>query len=392
MCKTVTTYLKDGHSLETSTNNNCPDVFISHSSKDKLFVKAFIDDFLKKGLSLNDNKITCTSFEATGITPGENIPSYIKQNIKGAKICICMVSGNYKSSEVCMNEVGAAWALDKPPIQVVLPNTDFSELGWLLNTDKAAKIDDEDSLDNLMEAICTKIGIPIVSPKHWNPCKRDLLKSIKQILATHEERCSDKPFLQFTNGSNEITINPTYLITPMGNPSSRKTTSVVDPYHYSLPPQIYNYALCPIKIELVNNGDALESVNIRIESDNGHFEAGNSECPKFFPNIMHKYKVGDNYCEFELGLCNARVNKKLDSFYIKSIEIEGEGNKCDIAKNMEAKCIRLCYVISTKNTPFYGELLINVEPKFVSNYTFDKKFIGEIKIEDYKTTRYIKEI
>ena len=377
-------------SFETSTtnNDNCPEVFISHSSKDKMFVKAFIDDFLKKGLSLNDNEIACTSFEATGVTPGENIPSYIKQNIKGAKICICMVSKNYKSSEVCMNEVGAAWALDKPPIQIVLPNTDFSELGWLLNTDKAAKIDDEDSLDNLMETICAKVGIPIVSPKHWNPCKRDLLESLKQILVTHEDKNSDKPFLQFTNGSNEITIHPIYLITTFGKPSSRKSTGGSDSYHFSLPPQVFNYALCPIEIELVNKGNALESVIVRIESDNGHFEAGNTECPKFFPNILQKYNIEDKYCEFDLGLCNAQINKKLDCFYIKSIEIAGEGYECDCKKNLEAKCINLKYTISTKNKPYYGELLIKVEPKFIRDNSLDKKLMGRIMIEDYKTTRH----
>lgn len=161
-------------------NNDCPQIFISHSSLDKKNVKIFVDNFLKKGLALRDNDIACTSFEATGISPGDNIPLYIKQKIKGAKVFLSLVSKNYKQSEVCMNEVGASWALENPPIQIVLPDTDFSNLGWLFNTDKAAKIDDEDSLDSLMEVICRKLGIPVISPKNWNPCKRDLIESLKK--------------------------------------------------------------------------------------------------------------------------------------------------------------------------------------------------------------------
>ena len=387
MVKTITKDMKDRHSIEPLTNNNCPCVFISHSSKDKLFVKAFIDDFLKKGLSFNDNEIACTSFEATGVTPGDNIPSYIKHNIKGAKICICMVSKNYKSSEVCMNEVGAAWALDKPPIQVVLPNTDFSELGWLLKTDKAAKIDDEDSLDNLMDAICKKIGIPVVSPKHWNPCKRDLLKSIKQLLAIQEVNNNDKPFLQFTNGSSELTIHPIYLIKSFEKLSSSENNSRNDFYHFSLPPQVYNHSLCPIEIELVNNGEALESVIVRIESDNGHFEAGNTECPKFFPSILQKYTVEDKNCEFDLGLCNAHINKKLDIVYIKSSEITRERDGCGSLSDLEAKCIKLRYTISTKNEPYYGELFINIEPKLIRDPSLGKKVTERMVVVDYKTTR-----
>ena len=173
--------------IVANNDTKVPLIFISHSSKDKETVRVFIDFVLKNGLNLTDTDIACTSFEATGVSPGDNIPSYIKRNISGAKICLSMVSINYKNSEVCMNEVGAAWALGKPPIQIVLPNTNFSELGWLLNTDKAAKIDDEDSLDSLMEVICYKIGIPIRNPKNWNPCKRNLINTLKMISDRNED-------------------------------------------------------------------------------------------------------------------------------------------------------------------------------------------------------------
>lgn len=167
--------------ISAESLDDCPLVFISHSSKDREIVKLFIDDILKKGLGLTDENIACTSFEATGVNPGDSIPVYIKQNIKGAKICLAMVSQNYKSSEVCMNEVGAAWALDKAPVQIVLPDADFCELGWLLNTAKASKIDDVDCLDSLEEKLCTSIGIPVPIAKHWNPCTRDFLKSLNTL-------------------------------------------------------------------------------------------------------------------------------------------------------------------------------------------------------------------
>lgn len=374
----------ENKSNEIDKNNydNCPQIFISHSSKDKLFVKTFVDDFLKKGLSLSDHDIACTSFEATGVTPGENIPLYIKHNIKGAKICICMVSKNYKSSEVCMNEVGAAWALDKPPIQIVLPNTDFSELGWLLNTDKAAKIDDEDSLDNLMETICERIGIPVVSPKHWNPCKRDLLNSMKQLLEIQEDN-SDIPFLQFTNGLIENTINPIYLMKTYGKPSIQKNNYERDPFYYVLP-QITNHALCPIEIELVNNGKALEGVFVKIEANNVHFEAGNLESPKIIQTVLQKYSIEDTLCEFELGVCNAKINKRLDRFYIKSTEITGIGYECDCLHNLETRKIVLNYTISTKEKPYYGQLFLNITPKVVREYSLDESLRGKFLIEEYK--------
>ena len=167
-------------------SDDSPSVFISHSSKDKDIVKLFIDNILKKGLGLRDEQIACTSFEATGVEPGDSIPNYIKRNIKDSKICLAMVSKNYKASEVCMNEVGAAWALNNPPIQIVLPGTEFHELGWLLNTNKASKINDIDCLDALGEKLCSSIGILTPTPKHWNPSSRDFLEALQILLKDQE--------------------------------------------------------------------------------------------------------------------------------------------------------------------------------------------------------------
>lgn len=167
-------------------SDDSPSVFISHSSKDKDIVKLFIDNILKKGLGLRDEQIACTSFEATGVEPGDSIPNYIKRNIKDSKICLAMVSKNYKASEVCMNEVGAAWALNNPPIQIVLPGTEFHEFGWLLNTNKASKINDIDCLDALGEKMCSSIGILTPTPKHRNPSSRDFLEALQILLKDQE--------------------------------------------------------------------------------------------------------------------------------------------------------------------------------------------------------------
>lgn len=173
--------------MENQMTSNGPLIFISHSSKDIEIIKPFIDHILKNGIGFRNEEIACTSFVATGISPGDSIPNYIKRNILGSKICLAMISKNYKSSEVCMNEVGAAWAVGNVPVQIVLPDTYFDELGWLINTSKAAKINDGDSLDSLMEVICNRCGKSIVTPKHWNPCKKDFLLSIEKAQSSQED-------------------------------------------------------------------------------------------------------------------------------------------------------------------------------------------------------------
>ncbi|WP_428833135.1 TIR domain-containing protein [Porphyromonas macacae] len=93
--------------------------------------------------------IIYTSRETTGVEPGEGIPSFIKENLKTSSLVLFLISDNYKSSEVCLNEMGAAWALEKNTISILLPGTTFKSLGWLTSLSKALKIDDSEGLDKI---------------------------------------------------------------------------------------------------------------------------------------------------------------------------------------------------------------------------------------------------
>ena len=119
-------------------------IFISHASKDKELINKFVDSIILLGMGVDSNIIAYTSREDTGVPPGESIPQFIQDNIACADIVLLMISDNYKSSEVCLNEMGAAWALNKYIVQILLPNTSFDKLGWLCSLDKALEIDNWD--------------------------------------------------------------------------------------------------------------------------------------------------------------------------------------------------------------------------------------------------------
>ena len=128
-------------------------VFISHSSADKPVVDSFVDNILVMGLGLSKNEIAYTSNEVYGVAPGDDISRYIKENIEAAEIVLMMISDNYKQSEVCLNEMGAAWALDKPFVSVLLPNTGYDKIGWLTNLQKAIRINHKDQIISLCQKI-----------------------------------------------------------------------------------------------------------------------------------------------------------------------------------------------------------------------------------------------
>lgn len=108
-------------------------IFISHSSKDIQYVQSFVENILKLGLDIPSNRIFCSSIEGQGIQSGKYIPDSIKEEIINSSLALLFISQNYKESEVCLNELGAAWVLlsKEKVVPILLPDVDFSELGFI---------------------------------------------------------------------------------------------------------------------------------------------------------------------------------------------------------------------------------------------------------------------
>lgn len=147
-------------------------IFISHSSVDKELITEFVDRILKLSCGIHVSDITYTSLPTTGVPIGGGIPSFIKQALIDADMVLFMISENYKRSEICLNEMGAAWALDKNTISILLPNVSFQSLGWLTSFNKAIKIDESEDLDSFYEII----SIPPKDVSEWNRQKKAFLE------------------------------------------------------------------------------------------------------------------------------------------------------------------------------------------------------------------------
>ena len=125
-------------------------IFISHSSKDKTIVEAFTN-LLRLGANISLDDIFCTSIDDGRIKNGEDIRLHIQNNVNFADFAILLISPNYKQSEICLNEMGAVWAVDKKVRTYVLPGLQESEVGWLIDTKAAEKINDPVALAALYD-------------------------------------------------------------------------------------------------------------------------------------------------------------------------------------------------------------------------------------------------
>lgn len=156
----------------------CKKIFISHSSKDIMIVDAFVT-LLTRGAGLSQKDIFCSSIDGMKIKNGEDMRKRIQENVNGADFAILMVSKNYKASEVCLNEMGAVWAIGKKVKAYVFPDLQEERVGWLINDKAAEKLNDETALASLYEELQQFYKLPLSLPG-WTAQAKAFRETFKQ--------------------------------------------------------------------------------------------------------------------------------------------------------------------------------------------------------------------
>lgn len=194
-----------------STNGS---IFISHSSVDKDVIEEFVDKVLQLGIGIPRDRIRCTSIQGMGIKNGADMREWIHSQITACSLAFLMISPNYKESEICLNEMGAIWALDKPVKILLLPGVDYKTMGWLEEIRQAGLIDSESALDQLFDELTDSFGLK-KNVSIWNLQKRKFLEYCKAALPqvssfqqanSHAGLRMPEPVITFEDGSSEIRL------------------------------------------------------------------------------------------------------------------------------------------------------------------------------------------
>jgi len=103
-------------------------LFISHSSKDSLFVQALID-LLRTALGLGSSQIRCTSIDGYRLPGGANTNEQLKKEVHQADAFIGVISIESIKSMYVVFELGARWGANRPLIPLIAPGTNTDILG-----------------------------------------------------------------------------------------------------------------------------------------------------------------------------------------------------------------------------------------------------------------------
>lgn len=196
----------------SSENNNREKmIFISHSSKDKEYTKAFVD--LLFAIGLNDEDIVCSSYPGLGVPLGNSIYEWLVAKFQECDLHVFyFLSHNYYKSAASLNEMGAAWAMKQRWDSILLPGFNYSDISGCLDTTQIGiKLDgDIDELKHrlgeLKDRIVNEFALRPISATRWEKMRDNFIKVIKHIIPDVSDDMIPDVMSSFANSENPISV------------------------------------------------------------------------------------------------------------------------------------------------------------------------------------------
>ncbi|KAB0651481.1 toll/interleukin-1 receptor domain-containing protein [Acinetobacter bohemicus] len=156
-------------------------IFISHATKDKEIIEELID--LLENIGINSAQIFCSSFEGYGIPLGENFLDKIKQELSSEVLVLFVITKNFYDSKVCLCEMGAAWALSKGHIPIVVPPLSYSDIQGVIPLTQGLLINDVPKLNSLKEKLEEIFEIEgKISLNTWERKRKKFITSLNEFI------------------------------------------------------------------------------------------------------------------------------------------------------------------------------------------------------------------
>ena len=164
-------------------------IFISHSSKDTECTKALVE--LLEGIGVEEKQIFCSSLREYGGKVGEDIYKRLKSEFNSYDLWVFfMLSDNYYSSPVSLNEMGAAWVLQKNYLFVLLPGFKFEDIKGAINPNKIgiqlSSSEIKLLLNDLKDEVCKAFDCQ-VSYNKWERIRDEFIDTIKDYQKDYEK-------------------------------------------------------------------------------------------------------------------------------------------------------------------------------------------------------------
>lgn len=162
-----------------------PMVFISHADADKKFANEIVTLLEFIGIKGKEN-LLCTSLDGYRIPLGCDIIEYLRETFSKKNLFVIILhTQNYYTRPVCMNEMGAAWALKTKYFSVLAPDFRFGDMTGVVNSkDVAIKIgadDCEARINQLKNELVEFFGLKQPDEDRWPHYRSSFIENCLKI-------------------------------------------------------------------------------------------------------------------------------------------------------------------------------------------------------------------
>lgn len=186
----------ENYSDTSITKVTTPKVFISHCKADSKVVNALVD-LLGEIINISHKNLFCSSAYGFDVMVGKNFLEDIWEQYNNHELFLLYVlSHNYMSSYMCLNEMGASWITQKNSIGILLPGFDIEDLGNSCYDKQSISIifNQEDSevshrLNQLKETIEKLFPGEVKSIKwsRWEEKRNEFISKVRALPVTKKE-------------------------------------------------------------------------------------------------------------------------------------------------------------------------------------------------------------
>ena len=178
--------LEPANTKEKGSEEREKKIFISHATKEREYISAIV--ILLESLGFREDEIICSSIPPYCIPLDNNVYDWLVEEFQHCDLHIIFaLSKTYYSRPVCLNEMGAAWAMKQKWTAILLPGFGFSEIAGCIDSAQVSiKLDDEDydtlnfRLGELKDNLIAEFGLPTISSALWEKKRNEFLKKIEE--------------------------------------------------------------------------------------------------------------------------------------------------------------------------------------------------------------------
>ena len=176
--------------------NKPPKVFISHKKEDKAYADALVS-LINFILGADGDKIFCSSIPGYGIRQSRDILDELKRQFDQYEVYMLIIhSPRYYQSAICLNEMGASWALGTKFSSFVTNDCKLENLHGVINQEKICIDLNDDSdmlnghLNEFKDDLIEFFQSDAIDQTKWENARGRFIKEVKSLTYDSQKKDS----------------------------------------------------------------------------------------------------------------------------------------------------------------------------------------------------------